>query len=82
MGETIREMTTKFEKIEKYEGVDFRRWKKKTYFMLATLKASYVLTTPRPPESEEYVDEILEETRKRQKWDNNDYICKCPILND
>ncbi|KAI3753471.1 hypothetical protein L2E82_25525 [Cichorium intybus] len=81
MAETIREMTTKFAKLEKFEGVDFRRWKKKMHFMLTTLKAAYVLTTPRPAMPEEGAEESLEETRKRQKWDNDDYICKGHILN-
>ncbi|XP_023754504.2 retrovirus-related Pol polyprotein from transposon TNT 1-94 [Lactuca sativa] len=74
-------MTTKFAKLEKFEGVDFRRWKKKIHFMLTTLKAAYVLTTPRLAEPAEGVVEMAEETRKRQKWDNDDYICEGHILN-
>ena len=81
MGDSIREMTIKFAKLEKFEGVGFRCWKKKMHFMLTTLKAAYMLTTPRPAEPEEGVIETAEETRKRQKWDNDDYICKGHILN-
>ena len=40
MGDLIREMTTKFAMLEKFEGVDFRSWKKKMDFMLTTLKAA------------------------------------------
>ena len=53
----------------------------KMHFMLTTLKAAYMLTTTRAAEPEEGVVETIEETRKRQKWDNDDYICKGHILN-
>ena len=56
--------TTKFAKLEKFEGVDFRSWKKKMHFMLTTVKATYVLTTPRPAEPEEGVVETIEEIRR------------------
>nr|GEV63133.1 zinc finger, CCHC-type [Tanacetum cinerariifolium] len=36
-------MTTKFEKLDKFEGNDFRRWQKKMHFLLTTLKVVYVL---------------------------------------
>ncbi|KAI3678512.1 hypothetical protein L6452_37807 [Arctium lappa] len=41
-------MTTKFTKLEKFEGVDFRRSQKKMHFLLTTLKVVYVLSTPMP----------------------------------
>ncbi|KAL7598931.1 hypothetical protein Lser_V15G26067 [Lactuca serriola] len=81
MGDSICEMTTKFAKLEKFESVDFRRWKNKMHFMLTTLKETYMLTTLRPTESDEGVVETIEDIRRRQKWDNDDYICKCHILN-
>ncbi|KAL0453982.1 UNVERIFIED_CONTAM: Retrovirus-related Pol polyprotein from transposon TNT 1-94 [Sesamum latifolium] len=31
-------MTAKFSKLDKFEGVDFRRWQKKMHFLLTTLK--------------------------------------------
>ncbi|XP_023760258.1 uncharacterized protein LOC111908690 [Lactuca sativa] len=74
-------MTIKFAKLEKFEGVNFRCWKKKINFMLTTLKAAYVLTTPRPTEAEEGAAETIEEIRRIHKWDNNDYIYKGHILN-
>ncbi|XP_023741342.1 uncharacterized protein LOC111889426 [Lactuca sativa] len=81
MGDSICEMTTKFAKLEKFESVDFRRWKNKMHFMLTTLKETYMLTTLRPTESDEGVVETIEDIRRRQKWDNDDYICKGHILN-
>nr|GEZ90394.1 hypothetical protein [Tanacetum cinerariifolium] len=55
-------MTTKFDKLVKFEGHDFRRWQKKMHFLLTTLKVVYVLSTPSP---EWHEDETLETTRKR-----------------
>ncbi|GKE13660.1 zinc finger, CCHC-type containing protein, partial [Tanacetum coccineum] len=59
------DMTTKFGKLEKFEGSDFRRWQKKMHFILKTLKVAYVLSTPMPEFVEE---ERLEQTRKHSKY--------------
>ncbi|KAD7479019.1 hypothetical protein E3N88_02155 [Mikania micrantha] len=77
-GESVRDMTSKFAKLEKFNGQDFRRWKKKMHFLLTTLKVVYVLSTPCPEIVE---DETLEQTRRRLKWENDDYICRGHILN-
>ncbi|KAD4178990.1 hypothetical protein E3N88_27581 [Mikania micrantha] len=77
-GEYVRDMTSKFAKLEKFNGQDFRRWKKKVHFLLTTLKVVYVLSTPCP---EIMDDETLEQTRRRLKWENDDYICRGLILN-
>nr|KAJ0195731.1 hypothetical protein LSAT_V11C700373290 [Lactuca sativa] len=42
------------------------------------LKVAYVLSKPMPEFAE---DENLEATRRRSKWDNDDYICRGHILN-
>ncbi|KAI3771323.1 hypothetical protein L6452_02485 [Arctium lappa] len=76
--QSVRDMTTKFTKLEKFEGVDFRRWQKKMHFLLTTLKVVYVLSTPMPEVME---DETLKITRRRGKWENDDYICHDHILN-
>ncbi|GKC52155.1 hypothetical protein Tco_1074900 [Tanacetum coccineum] len=76
--ESMKDMTSKFDKLEKFEGQDFRRWQKKMHFLLTTLKVVYVLSTPSPVWSE---NETLEATRKRMKWENDDYICRGHILN-
>nr|GEZ58349.1 zinc finger, CCHC-type [Tanacetum cinerariifolium] len=77
-GKSVKNMTSKFEKLVKFEGQDFRRWKKKMHFLLTTLKVVYVLSIPSPVWSE---NETLETTRKMMKWENNDYICRGHILN-
>ncbi|XP_074296843.1 uncharacterized protein LOC141627497 [Silene latifolia] len=74
----VKEMTSKFGKLEKFEGVDFRRWQKKMHFLLTTLKVVYVLSAPMPEHRD---DETMEEARNRLKWKNDDYICRGHILN-
>ncbi|GJQ90179.1 zinc finger, CCHC-type containing protein [Tanacetum coccineum] len=77
-GNTVKEMTTNFGKLDKFEGHDFRRWQKKMHFLLTTLKVVYVLTTPMPELLE---DATVEAIRRRAKWENDDYICRGHILN-
>nr|GEV58100.1 zinc finger, CCHC-type [Tanacetum cinerariifolium] len=78
-GESVKDMTSKFDKLAKFEGQDFRRWQKKMHFLLTTLKVVYVLSAPSRVWSE---NETLETTRKRMKWENEDYICRGHILNE
>jgi hypothetical protein len=78
MAASLKEMTSDFVKLEKFDGGHFNRWQKKMKFLLTTLKVVYVLNTTRPPERE---NERIAETRERHKWDNDDYICMGHILN-
>nr|GEW71489.1 zinc finger, CCHC-type [Tanacetum cinerariifolium] len=64
--------------LDKFKGHDFRRWQKKMHFLLTMLKVVYVLTTPMPELLE---DATIEAIRIREKWENNDYICRGNILN-
>ncbi|XP_057421080.1 uncharacterized protein LOC130715083 [Lotus japonicus] len=77
-GSTVKEMTTNFGKLDKFQGQDFRRWQKKMHFMLTALKVVYVLSTPIPELLE---DDTVENIRRRSKWENDDYICRGHILN-
>ena len=45
---SLIEMSSKFRKLDKFEGMDFRRWQKKMKFLLVTLRVGYVLNTPMP----------------------------------
>nr|GEY60350.1 zinc finger, CCHC-type [Tanacetum cinerariifolium] len=78
-GDTMKDMTTNFEKLDKFEGYDFRRWQKKVHFFLTTLKVIYVLTTLMPELLE---DATMEAIKIRAKWENDDYICRGHMLND
>ncbi|GKA29043.1 zinc finger, CCHC-type containing protein, partial [Tanacetum coccineum] len=75
----MKHMASSFSKLEKFEGVDFRRWQKKMHFMLSSMSVVYVLTTPMPDDGGE--NPTMEQVRKRAKWDNDDYVCRCLILN-
>lgn len=75
---SICEMTSNFQKLDKFEGVGFYRLQKKMHFVLTTLKVVYVLSTPYPMETE---NKTLEQARQRFKFDNDDYICQGHILN-
>ncbi|GJW37639.1 zinc finger, CCHC-type containing protein [Tanacetum coccineum] len=44
----MKHMASNFVKLDKFEGVDFRRWQKKMHFLLSNMSVVYVLTTPMP----------------------------------
>ncbi|GJR66485.1 hypothetical protein Tco_0012550 [Tanacetum coccineum] len=74
-----KHMASSFAKLEKFEGVDFRRWQKKMHFMIFSMSVVYVLTTPMPDDGGE--NPTVEQVRKSAKWDNDDYVCRGLILN-
>ncbi|XP_076937713.1 uncharacterized protein LOC143605514 [Bidens hawaiensis] len=76
--QSLKEMTGKFDKLEKFEGQDFRRWQKKMHFLLTTMKVVHVLSTPMAVVEEEG---NLEQVRRKSKWENDNYICLGLILN-
>nr|GEW83063.1 hypothetical protein [Tanacetum cinerariifolium] len=76
----IKRMALNFSKLDKFEGVDFRRWQKKMQFLLSSMSVVYVLTTPILEDGGH--DANMEQIRKRDKWDNDDYVCTSLILNE
>ena len=75
----MKHMASNFAKLDKFEGVDFRRWQKKMHFLLSSMSVVYILTTPIPEDHGD--DATMEQVRRRAKWDNDDYICRGLILN-
>nr|GEV90832.1 zinc finger, CCHC-type [Tanacetum cinerariifolium] len=75
----MKHMASNFAKLEKFEGVDFRRWQKKMHFLLSSMSVVYVLTTPMLEDGGE--NPTVKQVRRRAKWDNDDYVCKGLILN-
>ncbi|GAV82165.1 UBN2_2 domain-containing protein [Cephalotus follicularis] len=65
-------------KLEKFDGSFFRRWKTTIYFFLSALKLSHVLNEEKPTKKE---NEIVAEIRTRNKWNEDDFMCKGHILN-
>nr|GEX50070.1 zinc finger, CCHC-type [Tanacetum cinerariifolium] len=80
MAAVIKHVASNFAKLEKFEGVDFQRWKKKMmHFLLSSMSVVYVLTTPMPEDGGD--NSTVEQVKQRAKWDNNDYVCRGLILN-
>ena len=75
----MKHMSANFSKLDKFEGVDFRRWQKKMHFFLTSMHVVYVLSTPIPEDHGD--DATVEQLRKRSKWENDDYIARGLILN-
>lgn len=75
----MRQVAANFSKLEKFEGVDFRRWQKKMHFLLSSMNVVYVLTTEIPEDYGEAA--TMEQMRARSKWENDDYVCRGLILN-
>ncbi|GKE11305.1 zinc finger, CCHC-type containing protein [Tanacetum coccineum] len=71
-------MASNFAKLDKFEGVDFRRWQKKMHFLFFSMSVVYVLTTYIPGDGE---NATMEQIRRKNKWDNDDYVCRGLILN-
>ncbi|GKD05924.1 hypothetical protein Tco_1180898 [Tanacetum coccineum] len=74
----MKHMASNFAKLDKFEGVDFRRWQKKIHFLLSSMSVVYVLTIPIPKDGE---NATMEQIRKRAKWKNDDYVCRGLIIN-
>ncbi|GKB66012.1 zinc finger, CCHC-type containing protein [Tanacetum coccineum] len=63
-------MASNFSKLDKFEGVDFRRWQKKMHFLLSSMSVVYVLTTPIPEHGK---NATMDQIWRRNKWDNDNY---------
>ncbi|GKA30431.1 hypothetical protein Tco_0716736 [Tanacetum coccineum] len=74
----MKHMALNFAKLDKFEGVDFRRWKKKIHFLLSSMSVVYVLTTPMPEDGCD--DATVKQIRKRAMWDIDDYVYRGLIL--
>ncbi|GJX09837.1 zinc finger, CCHC-type containing protein [Tanacetum coccineum] len=75
----MKHMASNFIKLDKFKGVDFRRWQKKIHFLFFSMSVVYVLNTSIPEDGGD--DATVEQIRKRAKWDNDDYLYRGLILN-
>ena len=66
---SVKDLMLNFMKLDKFLGVKFKKWQKKMLILLTSLNVAYAINTPKPKEKD---DETLEDTRKRNKWENND----------
>ncbi|GJT52869.1 hypothetical protein Tco_0979026 [Tanacetum coccineum] len=60
----MKHMALNFSKLDKFEGVDFRRWQKKMHFLLSSMSVVYVLTTPIPENGENATVDQIEKRAK------------------
>ncbi|GKF60998.1 hypothetical protein Tco_0177784, partial [Tanacetum coccineum] len=74
----MKHMASNFSKLDKFKGVDFRRWQKKMHFLLSGMSVVYVLTTPIPEDGE---NATTDQIKRRNKWDNDNYVCRGLIFN-
>nr|GFB89928.1 zinc finger, CCHC-type [Tanacetum cinerariifolium] len=70
MAAAMKHMASKFAKLEKFEGVDFRRLKKKMHFLLFSKSVVYVLTTLIPEDGGD--NPTVEQVRRRAKVHDSD----------
>ncbi|GJU33263.1 zinc finger, CCHC-type containing protein [Tanacetum coccineum] len=63
----MKHMASNFAKLDKFEGMDFRRWQKKMHFLLSSMSVVYVLTTLIPEDGE---NATIEQIRRRNKMLN------------
>ncbi|GJW45312.1 hypothetical protein Tco_0074111 [Tanacetum coccineum] len=70
----MKHMASNFAKLDKFEGVNFKRWQKKMHFLLSSMSVVYVLTTPILEDGGD--DATVEQIRKRA---NLLYIDKLPL---
>ncbi|GJT10672.1 hypothetical protein Tco_0857714 [Tanacetum coccineum] len=70
MATALNHMVANFSKLDKFGRVDFRRWHKKMHFLLSTMSVVYVLNTSILDDGD---DAIVEQIRRRNKWENDDY---------
>ncbi|GJS76281.1 hypothetical protein Tco_0726162 [Tanacetum coccineum] len=63
----MKYMASNFVNLDRFEGVDFRRWQKKMHFLLSGMSVVYVLTTPILDDGD---DVTVDQPRKRAKMLN------------
>nr|GEY86264.1 zinc finger, CCHC-type [Tanacetum cinerariifolium] len=61
----MKHISSNFAKLDKFEGVDFKRWWQKMHFLLSSMSVVYVFTTLI---SEDGENSTVEQLRKRAKF--------------
>ncbi|GJY86801.1 hypothetical protein Tco_0959186 [Tanacetum coccineum] len=70
----MKHMTSNVAKLDKFEGVDLKRWQKNMHFLLSSMSVIFVLTSLVPPEDSK--NATVEQIMKKAKWYNDDYVCR------
>ena len=75
---TFHQITSNFQNLDKFEGVESHYWHKKMHFLLTSLKVVCISNTFYLIELE---NKTCEQARHSSKLENDDYICRGHILN-
>lgn len=67
--QSLKEFATDFIKLEKFDRNSFTKCHKKIHSLLASLRVTYMLTTPKLVPHE---NETIAETRARMQWEQDD----------
>ena len=65
------------ERLEKFNGLNYKRWSMKIFYQLTIAKVAYVLSMAYPQED----TENGELSERQKKWIEDDYVCRFTILN-
>ncbi|GJU99667.1 hypothetical protein Tco_1328938 [Tanacetum coccineum] len=60
----MKHMASNFTKLDKFEGVDFRRWQKKMHFLFFSMSVVYVLTTPILDDGDDATPQFIESNKE------------------
>jgi hypothetical protein len=77
---SINLLSRDLEKLDRFDGSNFKRWQSKVSFLLSELHIDYVLKKPCPTVAAGEV-ETEEQKKEREKWHTDNYRCKGHILN-
>ncbi|GKB23341.1 hypothetical protein Tco_0862742 [Tanacetum coccineum] len=69
-------MASNFAKLDKFEGVDFKRWQKNMHFLLSSMSVVYVLTTLIP---EDELWDSLEAKYMAEDASSKKFLVSCII---
>nr|GEW50650.1 hypothetical protein [Tanacetum cinerariifolium] len=73
----MKHMASNFANLDKFKEAYFKRWQKKIHFLLSNMSVVYVLTTPIPEDGK---NATVDQIRRRNKLDNDEYVCRGLIL--
>ncbi|GKV42595.1 hypothetical protein SLEP1_g49978 [Rubroshorea leprosula] len=66
------------EKLEHFNGLNYKQWSMKIYYQITILKVAYVLHNPYPQDCTGTLNGEL--TEQQHKWLEDDYVCRLTIL--
>ena len=73
----VKTQIQEVERLERFNGLNYKRWSMKIFYQLTIAKVAYVLSTPYPQ------DEVTngEYSEQQKKWIEDDYVSRFTILN-